>query len=235
MFRGQPVVALIPARGGSKGLPGKNLMSIGGKSLIERAAESALGSGLVDFVVVSSDDEQILALAETIPRVMAHRRPDALATDTATAVDVVEDMLAISELELNGKNPWVLYLQPTSPARNSSHVKHAFELLEGEPEAKAVISVNEPEKSPYWSFVIGENGKLEALFPEATTKMRQQLPKVFMPNGAIYLFTRDRFVEANSIPSVGALPLTMTISESVDIDTIEDFEKAKAIILKQEQ
>lgn len=233
MFRGQKVVALIPARGGSKGLPKKNLMSLGGKSLIQRAAESALDSGFVDAVVVSSDDNGVLELAGSIDGVLSHRRSDALSTDTATAADVIHDLISIEQLGLGEGNPWILYLQPTSPFRNASHVRAAFELLSENENRESVISVAQPEKNPYWSFVIDEDQTLKPLFPEATSSMRQDLPRIVLPNGAIYLFSKAEFLKQEKVPSIGALPLEMTREESVDIDTQEDFDKAESILAKQ--
>jgi CMP-N-acetylneuraminic acid synthetase len=231
MFRGKLVLAVIPARGGSKGLPGKNLMKLGGKTLIERAVEAARDSGLVDIILVSSDDEAILNHANSLGDVVAHKRPDVFASDTATAGDVIRDLFENDEDEVfidPANEPWVIYLQPTSPLRTAKHIIEAFTTLVDEPNSEALVSVAPLEPKVFWTMKIGTNGKLEPVFPEALAANRQSFDDVYRPNGAIYIFSYDEFKKTGKIPIMGALPYVMSVEDSVDIDTAADFEQAKA-------
>ncbi len=231
MFRGKPVLAVIPARGGSKGLPGKNLMKLGGLTMIERAAKAAFDSGVVDMVVVSSDDDEILKHANSIGNVVAHRRNEYAANDTATAGDVIRDLFDSDRDDVivsEDNAPWFVYLQPTSPLRSAKHILAAFEKLVDHPESNAIVSVAPLEPKVYWTMKIGETGVLEPLFPDAVSANRQSFDPVYRPNGAIYIFCYDDFTKTGKIPIMGALPFVMTVDESVDIDTQADFEQAKA-------
>jgi len=229
MLDGLTVVALIPARGGSKGLPGKNLMKLEGKSLIERAVECATAQdGIVDFVVVSSDDAGILAEAERCGAI-AHRRSDSASTDTATAADLLEDYFEGEDSLIVNHDVLVVYLQPTSPLRTPRHVAQAIEVYRANALKGAVVSVVQLDKSPYWTLVI-EGGKLAPLFPEAFNKNRQELPPTFVPNGAVYLFKYSDFAAARRIPTDGAAAFVMSAQDSVDIDTQADFDKAEAFL-----
>ena len=231
MFRGKPVLAVIPARGGSKGLPGKNLMKLGGLSMIERAAKAAFDSGLVDMVVVSSDDDEILKHANAIGEVVAHRRNELAANDTATAGDVIRDLFDSDREDVfisEDNAPWFVYLQPTSPLRTAKHVLSAFEKLVEHPESNAIVSVAPLEPKVFWTMKIGASGVLEPIFPEALAANRQSFEDVYRPNGAIYIFSYDEFKKTGKIPITGALPYVMSVEDSVDIDTAADFEQAKA-------
>ena len=231
MFLRDHVYAIVPARGGSKGLPGKNLMKIGGKTLIERAIESARDCLYVDAPVVSSDDDAILAEAVRL-NVINHRRAEFASNDEASAADVVTDFLTGDEIEIDPSvDPWIVYLQPTSPARTADMVERAFDVLsEHLPGAKALVSVTHPPKSPYWTLTVGADGKLHPLLPENYGLNRQQNPEAFIPNGAIYIFKLSEFRRLGKFPVDGAVPFFMTEEESIDIDTLEDFEKAKALL-----
>jgi CMP-N,N'-diacetyllegionaminic acid synthase len=232
MFDDNLVIAFIPARGGSMGLPGKNLMKIAGKSMIERAVSSAtdwpMGSK-VDVTVVSSDDEAILAEAKAAGAVTFKRSAFA-ASDEATAADVIRDYFDSPEVmvDTDGRDPWIVYLQPTSPARTGSQVDEAFKLIAGG--AQAVVSVTTPEKSPYWTLNVNEQGQLTPLFPQAFEANRQTLQAAYIPNGAIYIFKLSAFKAAGAVPVTNAAAYIMSREDSVDIDTREDFERAKAIL-----
>lgn len=227
MFQGAPVVALIPARGGSKGLPGKNLMSLGGKSLLQRAADSARDSGLVDTIVVTSDDEAILDHARGLETVVTHRRSDAAASDTATAVEVVEDYLSSRTDDVD---PWIVYLQPTSPLRTAQHVSDAMALLGEHPDFTSLVSVTPVDPKIYWTMTIAESGGIQPLFPNLLVTGRQQLAPPVKPNGALYVFRASEMSALGRFPVTGALPFLMTEDESVDIDTQEDFDRAQELV-----
>jgi CMP-N,N'-diacetyllegionaminic acid synthase len=229
MLNGLTVVALIPARGGSKGLPGKNLMKLAGKSLIERAVECAkLPDNIVDMVVVTSDDDDILAEAERSGAI-AHRRKPEAASDTATPADLLEDFFEGEDSVIINHDVLVIYLQPTSPMRTPKHVSQALDIYRANNLKGSVVSVVQLEKSPYWTLII-EDGKLAPMFPDAFNKNRQELPPTFVPNGAIYLFKYTDFVEQRKIPTPGASAFVMSAQDSIDIDTQADFDKAAAAL-----
>ena len=233
MFRGKPVLAVIPARGGSKGLPGKNLMKLGGLSLIERAAKAAFDSGVVDMVVVSSDDPEILKHANSIGNVVAHKRNELAANDTATAGDVIRDLFYSDRDDtfISSDNaPWFVYLQPTSPLRTAKHILEAFETLVAHPNSEAIVSVAPLEPKVFWTTKIGDSGVLEPLFPEAVSANRQSFEAVYRPNGAIYIFSYEEFKKTGKFPIMGALPYVMSVDESVDVDTQADFDEAKRLL-----
>lgn len=233
MLNGLTVVAIIPARGGSKGLPGKNLKKLAGRSLIERAVECAKGaSDLIDLVVVSSDDDAILMEGERAGAI-AHLRSAAAASDTATAADLLEDYFAGEETALVNTDIIVVYLQPTSPMRTASHVRQALDMMHANLDMgvanPSVVSVSPLEKSPYWTMII-EDGRLKPLFPDAMTQNRQELPAAYVPNGALYLFRWSDFVAGRRIPTAGSSAFVMSAEESVDIDTQADFDRAQSLL-----
>ncbi len=233
MLKDELVIGFIPARGGSKGLPGKNLMKINDRTLIELAADCTLGGfrgKIIDVAVVSSDDSDILDNAADAGCVTHERSPFA-ATDEATAADVLYDYFGSPEvlIDYQDANPWVVYLQPTSPARTALHVEEALSMLEDQ-NASALVSVSTPDKSPYWRLHIGATGRLNPLFPEAFNSNRQQLQPAYIPNGAIYIFRLKDFMAARSIPVSGALAYVMPAEESIDIDTQADYDRAKALL-----
>lgn len=226
------VIAFIPARGGSKGLPGKNMLEINGKSLIELAVESSRGDLIgtpVDLVVVSSDDDAILEHAHELDCVN-FKRSEFAATDEATAADALRDYFGAPDvmIDLDGRDPWVLYLQPTSPGRTGRHVEEAFNMIT--PTIRSVVSVSSPEKSPYWTLNINASGRLSPLFPDAFNSNRQSLPPAYVPNGAIYLFKLSDFLSAGAVPVEGAAAYIMSANESIDVDTKADFDRAKALL-----
>jgi CMP-N,N'-diacetyllegionaminic acid synthase len=207
-------------------------MKIGGKSMIQRAAESAddwLRMTSVDVTVCSSDDEDILAEAKEHGCV-TFKRSDFAASDESTAADVLRDYFGSPSvmIDLDGRDPWVVYLQPTSPARTGLHVEEAFNMIT--PGVRSVVSVTTPEKSPYWTLNINAGGRLTPLFPQAFETNRQALPEAFIPNGAIYIFKLSDFLAAGAIPVTNAAPYIMSRDESVDIDTQADFDRAKALL-----
>jgi CMP-N-acetylneuraminic acid synthetase len=131
-------------------------------------------------------------------------------------------------IDLDGRDPWIVYLQPTSPARTGLHVEEAFNMII--PGVRSVVSVTTPEKSPYWTLNINERGQLTPLFPQAFESNRQSLQPAYIPNGAIYIFKLSDFNAASAVPVTNAAAYIMNRDESVDIDTREDFERAKALL-----
>ena len=221
-------IALIPARGGSKGVPRKNLRHLNGKPLVLHTIEAALASTRISDVYLSSDDGDILAVGARAGCKLI-RRPESLARDDSTAVEVVKHFLDSADRS-GTEDPAIVYLQPTSPLRTTAHIDAAIDVMTGAG-AYTLISVTELEKSPFKSFVLDESGRLESLFDEKLSNLgRQALPKAYLPNGAIYIFTRSAFIERGGFPSNGSLPFIMSSADSIDIDTEDDLTLAQRIL-----
>lgn len=225
----RPVLALVPARGGSKGIPRKNLAPLRGKPLIEYTVRAALDAIDVAQTWVSSDDEEIL-LASTTLGAHALRRPSALATDEASAVGVVEHFLSSLPGDLLATDPQVLYLQPTSPLRNARHIDEALAGM-ARAGAATLMSVVEMATSPFKAFRLDAQGRLLSLFDERQSNMRRQdLPACFLPNGAIYAFAASAFRARGGFPSNGAWPYVMSEDDSIDIDGPSDLIRAAQLL-----
>lgn len=224
-----PVICLIPARGGSKGVPRKNMRIIAGKPLIDFSILAAQHSNYIDNVYVSSDDEPILKHAQTIGAV-GIVRPDEFASDAASAVEVVNHFIGMLPNSLLQEDPYVVYLQPTSPLRTARHIASALEQMQVE-KRHSLVSVLEMGKSPFKSFTLDANGRLQSLFDEKLSNARRQdLPAVFVPNGAIYVFRVSEFKSRCGFPSNGSIPFIMSQEDSLDIDTEDDIRRAEMIL-----
>ncbi|WP_394242633.1 acylneuraminate cytidylyltransferase family protein [Vibrio astriarenae] len=213
-------IALITARGGSKGLPRKNILPVNGTPLIGWTIKAALECPLIDRVFVSTDDDEIAAISSEFGAEIIIR-PDELASDTASSIDVVSH--AIEWLESHEiPCPQMTLLQPTSPLRTAQHLTEALDFFE-EQQAHFVISVFEPAHTPIKSYIEREDGSIEGLFSsEAPYKRRQDLPRAFQPNGAIYAFSVAEFKQNNHFPRTNVFPYIMPESDSADVDTMED-------------
>jgi len=227
-----PVFALIPARGGSKGVPRKNLSTVGGETLVQRAIKIAKSSKGVDEIYLSSDDEDILNIGRDL-KVNVLKRPPEFASDEATAVQVVHHFLIELPKTKFFTDAYIVYLQPTSPLRTAKHLEDAFALMQNR-QRHFLVSVSEMEKSPFKSFLVGEDGLLQSLFEEEMSNLRRQdLPTVFIPNGAIYVFRVSDFLDRKGFPSNGGLPFIMSSQESIDVDSEEDLKKANQTLGEQ--
>lgn len=226
MFNRCSVVAIITARGGSKGIPRKNLYPINGKPLILYTVDAALGAGSIDQVVVSSDDPAILEVsrkggAEPL------LRPDSLALDHTPTSAVIEH--AIEQLGLK-HTTYIVLLQPTSPLRTAEDIESAFHSLT-DSQANALISVFIPEHHPMKAYCLDANGCLTGLWDkESPYRPRQELPEAYMPNGAIYIFTVSDFIKTGKISTTKAIPFVMSAIKSIDIDRVEDITKVEAVM-----
>lgn len=219
MIAGRNVLALIPARGGSKGLPGKNVLPVDGRPLLAWTVDAAHRSAYVDRVVLSSDDETIMAAARACGCEVPFRRPSTLATDTATTIDVV--MHALDALP--GYDVIVL-LQPTSPLRSALDVDAACERLAASG-APACVSVSLVEQSPYWMYRLSEARALLPIVeaPPGGTR-RQDLPPVYALNGAIYVADIAWLRQSGTFVTRETVAHVMPAARSIDIDTMADFE-----------
>lgn len=223
------VIALIPARKGSKGIKRKNMKMLCNYPLIHYTFRAALDSKLIDEVYLSSDDDAILSYAQDLG-IKTIMRPKKFSTDYATATEVVEHFFSTVPEVLLNQDPYVVYLQPTSPLRNNIHIDEALELMAKE-KTHTLLSITQLEKSPYKSFFINQEGQVQSLFDEKLSNARRQdLPTTYISNGAIYVFRVSDFKKRSGFPSNGSTPFIMNREESVDVDTEEDIKYIESLI-----
>jgi len=225
MHNKRTFLAIIPARGGSKRLPRKNILDLNGKPLIVYSIEAGLRSEYVDRVVVSSDDNEILKIAEEY-KVETLKRPDFLAHDTATTFDAIKHTIENTE-----RHDYIVLLQPTSPLRDANHIDEAIRLLD-EKNADAIVSVCEMEHSPLWSNSLDDSLSMEGfLREEVLNKRSQDLETYFRLNGAIYICKTEKLLEEKSfLLKKNIFAYQMTRECSIDIDEKIDFDIARLFI-----
>lgn len=216
MIGSQSVLALIPARGGSKGVPRKNVRDVAGKPLIAWTIEAAKKSRHVDRLVLSSEDAAIIEVAKRFGCEVPFVRPPELATDTADSLQVVRHALGV----IGEHYDYVVLLQPTSPMRLAEDIDGVIESC-AKSEAMACVSVCEPDKSPYWMLTMDASGRSKTLFPaERIPDRRQDAPKVYALNGAVYVARTDHVVRGGTFqPADGTVAYQMPKDRSFDIDT----------------
>jgi CMP-N,N'-diacetyllegionaminic acid synthase len=225
------VLGVIPARGGSKGVPGKNIKVLAGKPLIVHTIEAATKSRLTN-VVVSTDDQKIADVSKKAGASVPFMRPAELATDIAKSIPVAVHALETMERLENAKYDAVMLLQPTAPFRTTEDIDKAIETLEAT-SADSVISVQDVEAFHPARMKYLEGDKLiDPPFCEAyENQARQELRPMYIRNGAIYLTRREVLVK-NSYKGKDCRALIMPVERSVNIDTIHDFDYAEWVYEK---
>lgn len=218
MLGARRILGLIPARGGSKGLPNKHLLDLGGRPVLAWTAEAALASELLDRVVLTTDDEAIAQLGEQLGLDVPFRRPADLAGDDTPMADVVRHAVDV----LDGDWGYVVVLQPTSPLRTASDIDEAVALCD-RTGAPSCVSVSPVRQHPAWMYRVDADGSMSPLLDEGDkASRRQDLPPVFALNGAVYVLRRDRIDDADVFATAGAVAYAMPADRSVDIDTEHD-------------
>lgn len=228
------VTALIPARGGSKRLPRKNVKLLGNKPLIAWSIEAAKASKYIDRVVVSTDDEEIKQVSEQYGAEVPFSRPEHLSNDHASSFDVIKH--AIVFLGLDQTNELIVLLQPTSPLRLVSELDTALEFFIAK-NAKGIVSISETEHSPMWSNTLPENGCMsDFIRPEVQGKRSQDLPKFFRLNGSIYIYeTLSLLEQAKIFFDENVYGFETSLETAVDIDTALDFKIAEVLLRDEEK
>jgi CMP-N-acetylneuraminic acid synthetase len=220
------ILALIPARGGSKGLPRKNILPVGGKPLIAWRIESALACNAIDRVIVSTDDEEIADVARRFGADVPFLRPPEIAQDETPMLDVTLHLLDW----LTEDADYLLLLQPTSPLCGADDLQNAITLAR-QKNANAVVSVAEVSKHPYWMKTINPDGYLQNFLPEAQTPIRRQdLPVAYALNGAIYLIRPEILRAERTFVPAQTLPYIMPPERSLDVDSAWDLQLVNLIL-----
>lgn len=230
-MRKKEYLALVPARGGSKRLPRKNILNLAEKPLIEWTIKAALEANDISTVCVSTDDSEIAEVSKKAGAEVPFIRSEQLATDTATSASVVKHALSWYKEKMKSQYEYFVLLQPTSPLRNSDDISSAISLLK-EKNADAVISVCEMEHPPLWSNTLPESLSLENFISESVKNKRSQdIDPYYRLNGAIYICRVDRFLrEQKFLFNDNIFAYIMPNERSVDIDTAFDFKIAELFI-----
>ena len=222
MIDNKRILAIIPARGGSKRLPRKNILDLAGKPLIVWTIEAALKSEYIDHVIVSTEDDEIATISKKYGADIPFMRPNHIATDRSTSVDVV--LHSINYFEKVGNHyDYIILLQPTSPLRAVQNIDQAIELLDSK-KADAVISVCEAEHSPLWCNKIPKDGDMSNFIDESILNKRSQdMDKYYRLNGSIYLCNTERLQkEKTFFLKDSCIAYKMQPEQSVDIDSKSD-------------
>lgn len=212
------ILAIIPARGGSKGVPRKNIRELAGKPLIAWTIKEAKKSKYIDRLILSTEDDEIIEVAKQYGCEVPFKRPIELAQDDTPGIDPV-----LHAIEQCPGYDYVVLLQPTSPLRTVDDIDGCIEQLFSSDGTNFCVSVTEPEKSPYWMYTL-EDERMVPLLPKDTlVTRRQDLPKVYALNGAIYVAKTEKLIEEKSFLSSNTSGYIMPQERSFDIDTLIDF------------
>ena len=223
----QRILAIIPARGGSKGVPRKNIKNLAGKPLIAWTIEEAKKSKFITRLILSTEDEEIIKVAKQFDCEVPFIRPLDLAQDGTPGIDPV-----LHAIEQCPGYDYVILLQPTSPLRTVEDIDGCIEIAI-EHHTKFCVSVTEPEYSPFWTYTI-ENGYLNPLIKQdKITPIRQDLPKTFKLNGAVYVAKVSAILQEKSFINSDTKAYIMPTNRSMDIDTELDFEICESILRKR--
>lgn len=224
-------LALIPARGGSKGIPRKNIAPLGGRPLIAWTIEAARRSARIDRVVVSTDDAQIADIAHAAGAEVPFLRPADIAGDAAPALPVMQHAVAWLEINYGWTAERVAYLQPTSPFRNAADINAAFAVLEAQ-EADTVVSVVKvPHNMSPLSQMRERDGLLEFVAPPDQREFRRQAKDMLLArNGPAILLNRRKVIDGGALYGARIAAYEMSRLASLDIDEPEDLAVAEALL-----
>lgn len=233
MSNAPKILVVITARGGSKGVPRKNIREIAGKPLIAYAIHAALGvENAVYKVVVSTDDPEIAKIAQHHGAEVPFVRPPELATDNAASLPVVQHAVNTIEKQDGIIIDWCLLIQPTNPLITSEDITNAIALIDDK--ATSIVSiVNAADSHPLKALKI-EDGELYSYIDGAPQAVRRQdLSPVYKRNGSLYMTRRDVLMDSNDLYGSTVKPYIMPEERSIDIDTERDFALANMILQKQ--
>lgn len=225
MILGKTVLAIVPARGGSKGIPRKNIKVIAGKPLIAWTIEEAKKSKYIDKLILSSEDEEIINVAKQWGCEVPFIRPLELAQDNTAGIEpVIHAIKAI-----NAKYDYVCLLQPTSPLRKTEHIDGCIEkcILNN---SDSCVSISEVKKHPYWMYVLNDTDIIKPFCKEEHAVLRQELPRLYVLNGAIYMAKADFITTNFGFIDDNTIGYYMDAISSIDIDEYLDFFIAECII-----
>ena len=224
------MIAIIPARGGSKGLPNKNIRILSGKPLIAYAIEAAEKSQYIERVFLSTDSKKIAAVAKKYGAEVPFMRPKWLAKDNSLLIDVLVYTIERLQRKLNKRIEDFMVLQPTSPLRTSTDINNAVKLFYDK-DADSVVSMSETAHPSYWIKGVNTQGKIISYFDVKTElHNRQNFRKEFVPNGAIFIFKYHILKKKRKYYFGKTYSYIMSRERSIDIDTFFDFKIAEYLL-----
>lgn len=224
MYNKQKIIAIIPARSGSKGLKDKNIKKLNGKPLIAYTIEAAKKSNIFDKIIVSTDSKKYADISIKYGAEVPFLRSAKNSNDKAGSWDVVREVLS----KLKERYDIVILLQPTSPFRTSKHIKEAVKLF-FEKDANTVCSVCETPHPIFWCSTIDDTLSMKGFVKKEYQKRRQELPKTYTLNGAIYI-CKTKDINNLNLYSNKSFAYIMPKESSIDIDSALDFKIASAIM-----
>lgn len=228
MYKGQRILAIIPARGGSKGIPNKNIINLCGKPLIAYSILAAKKSCYIDEIVVSTDSKKIQDVALKYGASVPFLRPAHLASDTAKTIDCI--IYTIQELDKLGQlYDCIVLLQPTQPLRKNGAIDEAISMLIDSTE-DSLVSVTTVSEHPILMRTITKEGTLKSLLPISSTVRRQDFPTIYKVNGSIYINRINNNFNSSTSLNDNLLPFFMEEQYSVDIDSLDDLHKAQVFL-----
>jgi len=227
------ILALITARGGSKRLPGKNIRTLGGRPLVVWSIDVIKNNPEVCDILVSTDDRAIAAVCEKAGALVPWLRPNALAADTSSSVDVALHALNWYEKEV-GLVDGLLLLQPTSPYRTRDTIQRGLDLFR-EHEGETVLGVSPASIHPMWTLKVSGNYLIPFMAQPGFDLRSQELPPAYVVNGSFYLIKPSQLREHSSFVTGKTIPLFITSEkEMLDIDTELDWLIAEALVRHQD-
>lgn len=240
MYKNQKILAVIPARGGSKGIPSKNIISVGGVPLISYSIDCADGSHYIDKTIISTNSLEIKNIAEEY--IQTHHkkieipflRPEELSLDTSQTIECIVHAINWLRENKGERYDYVVVIQNTSPLRKSWHIDEAIEKLLQSSE-RSLVSVSEVEEHPIFMRNIQEDGVVKNLLNVSSTIRRQDLPKIYKVNGAIFIQKIDSHFSLESSLNDGKLAYLMEKKYSVDIDTYLDIKIVEFYLEKEKE
>lgn len=239
MYQNKKILGLIPARGGSKSIPKKNIKFLGGKPLIAHTIEKAKASKYIDRLILSTDDEEIAEVGRKYGAEIPFVRPKELAEDSTLDLPVFQHAIKWLEENENWKPNLIVHLRPTHPFRKTEHIDLGIEMLSQNQEADSVWTVGVPPVTPYKMFFVGEGGFLKPALSisgekEAFNWPRQKLPKVYNHYGQVDVTRYETIMRKNSMCRENILPIFLE-GDVFDIDSLLDWEFAEFMIGKNKQ
>ena len=228
MINKQKILGIIPARGGSKGLPRKNILSLANQPLIAHSIDQANQSKYIDKLILSSEDQEIIDICKSYKIDIPFKRPKSLSEDGTSGLDVV-----LHAVENIVGYDLVVLLQPTSPLRHAKDIDNCIEKLINR-NVNACVSVVETSKSPYWMFELNEHQNFIPVIKNVPlVSIRQELPITYAINGAVYVAKINWFIQKKEFITDETIAYVMPKDRSVDIDTKEDFLFAEYLFSKK--
>ena len=233
MYKDKKILAVIPARGGSKGIPSKNIFNVGGQPLIKYTIDCAKNSKYLDRAVISTDSLEIKRVAEEYGGDVPFMRPAELALDTSKTIDCIVHVVN-SLKEMGEEYDYVMIIQNTVPLRKGWHVDESIEKIVDSNE-RSLVSVTEVEQHPILMRTLSEDGTLKNLLPMSSTMRRQDFPKFYKVDGAIAIQKIDEEFNLNTSINDGKLAYIMESKYSIDIDNYIDIKVIEYYLEKERE